>query len=259
MSPISELTNLRLAFGFLTILPVSPGHAGAMAPARAYFPLVGLALGGALAAFDFAAGRLFSSQVNGALLLIALLVLTRAIHTEGFLDSCDGLLGGYSSERRLAILRDKHVGAFAVAGAVALLLTKWTLLTETPDAIRAGVLVAFPCLSRCGMLSTMAAFPYARTDGTGTAFQTGASRWQIAFGLGTAFVAGALLLGYAGLILLSAAIAVSLALGAWCTRLLGGMTGDTYGAVNEVGEVFVLLVGIGLYGRIPTLFEAPLW
>ncbi len=259
MSPASVVRDVRLAFGFLTILPVSPGRAEAMAPARAYFPIVGLALGGALAVLDHAIGRVLAPQASAAILLIALLVLTRAIHTEGFLDTCDGLLGGFSKERRLAILRDTHVGAFAVIGAVCLLLSKWALLVETPDAMRASLLAAFPCLSRCGMLSTMAVFPCAREDGIGAAFQAGTSRWQIALGLVTATAAGWLLLGYAGLVLVAGAIAVALALGAWCTRLLGGMTGDTYGAVNEVGEVTVLLAGIGLHGAIPELFEAPLW
>ena len=83
-----------------------------MGPARAYFPLVGLALGGILAGLDFAARQALPAPVVGALLVVALLVKTRAIHTEGFLDSCDGLFGGYSRAKRLQILRDTHVGAF---------------------------------------------------------------------------------------------------------------------------------------------------
>ena len=259
MSPLSELRSLRLAFGFLTILPLSPGYTRAMGPVRAYFPVVGLALGGTLAALDLAIGHVLSPPVVGALLLASLLVMTRAIHTEGFLDACDGLLGGFSQKRRLEILRDTHVGAFAVIGAVALLLTKWALLSGTPDAIRTGLLAAFPCLSRFGMLSTMEAFRYVRAEGTGTAFQTGTSRWQIVFGLVTAAAAGFLLLGYAGLMMLGAAVAVSLAFGWWASRLLGGMTDDTYGAANEVAEVVVLLLGTALFGLLPGLFDAPLW
>ena len=134
-----------------------------MGPARAYFPLVGLALGGILAGLDFAAREALPSPVVGALLVVAMLVLTRAIHTEGFLDSCDGLFGGHSPERRLEIFRDSHVGAFAVIGCVGLLLMKWTLLTSISGDIRVGLLILFPCLSRFGMLATMAAFPYARS------------------------------------------------------------------------------------------------
>ena len=226
-----------------------------MGPARAYFPLVGLALGGILAGLDFAAREALPSPVVGALLVVAMLVLTRAIHTEGFLDSCDGLFGGHSPERRLEIFRDSHVGAFAVIGCVGLLLMKWTLLTSISGDIRVGLLILFPCLSRFGMLATMAAFPYAREQGLGTAFEDGAKRWHVAFGLATAAVAGGVLLGIGGLVLLSAAIVVSLGLGRWITGMLGGMTGDTYGAVNELAEVTVLLLGISLFSLLPSLYR----
>ena len=253
------MKDLRLAIGFLTILPLAPGPQTQMGPARAYFPLVGLALGGILAGLDLVAREALPTSVVGALLVVALLVLTRAIHTEGFLDSCDGLFGGYSAERRLEILKDTHVGAFAVIGCVALLLLKWSLLTGIPGEVRVGLLIVFPCLSRFGMLSTMAAFRYVRKQGIGSSFQQGANWWQVVFGLATAALAASLLLGAAGAALLGTAIAVSLVLGRWMVGMLGGMTGDTYGAVNEVTEVTVLIVGIALFNLIPSLYRMPLW
>ena len=79
------------------------------------------------------------------------------------------------------------------------------------------------------------------------------------FGLATAALAAGLLLGVAGAALLGAALAVSLGLGRWIVGMLGGMTGDTYGAVNEVAEVAVLVIGIALFGLIPELYGTPLW
>ena len=253
------MRSLRLAIGFLTVFPLAPSGPAQMGPARAYFPLVGLALGGVLAGLDLAARQALPLPVVGALLVVALLVLTRAIHTEGFLDACDGLFGGYTPAKRLEILRDSHVGAFAVVGGAGLLLLKWTLLTGIPDDVRVGLLVVFPCLSRFGMVSTMAAFRYVREQGIGTSFQTGRSRWQVVFGFATAGAAGGLLLGVGGLILVAAAIGVSLGVGWWVTRLLGGMTGDTYGAVNEVAEVAVLLLGLVLFHVSSMLFDVPFW
>ena len=127
---------------------LAPRGASPRGPSRAYFPLVGLALGTILAGLDFAARQALPSPVVGALLVVALLVLTRAIHTEGFLDTCDGLFGGYSQAERLEILRDTHVGAFAVVGGVGLLMLKWTALVGISDEIRAGLLTTFPCMSR---------------------------------------------------------------------------------------------------------------
>ena len=196
----------------------------------------------------------------GAVLVAALLVLTRAIHIEGFLDACDGLFGGHTREDRLRIMRDSHVGAFAVVGGATLLLLKWSLLVSLPVVERTELLVLFPCLSRLGMLATMAAFPYARAEGVGSGFLVG--RTLVAaclLGWRRALAAGWALLGTAGLVLAGGALALSMGLG-WCSsRMIGGMTGDTYGAVNESAEVSVLLLGILLIYWCPGLFLAPYW
>jgi adenosylcobinamide-GDP ribazoletransferase len=221
--------------------------------------LVGLALGAALVGLDAAARVGLSEIVVGAILVIALLMLTRALHTEGFLDCCDGLFGGYTPKDRLRILRDTHVGAFAVIGGAALIVIKWSLLASLPDESRIGLLLVFPCLSRFGMLVTMAAFPYARAQGLGTSFQRSARWWQLLIGLVTALLVAVLFLGPGGLILFGAVTLVALGAGRWMTGRLGGMTGDTYGAVNELGEVSALMLGIALTPALSGLFEAPFW
>lgn len=161
-------------------------------------------------------------MVVAALLVAALLVLTRALHTEGFLDMCDGLLGGYSRSERLRILSDSHVGACAVVGGTVLILVKWSLLAGIPDPGRIGLLVLFPCMSRLAIVCAMAAFPYARQQGAGSSLQTECRRWQVALALGTALVAGVLLAGIAGLILAGGAVLLALGLGRWFSSLLGG-------------------------------------
>ena len=93
----------------------------------------------------------------------------------------------------------------------------------------------------------------------GTSFQAGISRWQVAFGLAAAVIVAGLFLGAAGLLILGAAIGVSLGMGRWISGLLGGMTGYTYGAVNEVVEVTVLLLGIALFSLTPSLYHTPFW
>ena len=252
------MSGPRAAIGFLTILPVS-AHRAPTGADRAWFPLVGLLLGAALVGLDAAAREGLPAIVVGALLVSALLILTRALHTEGLLDCCDGLFGGYTREDRLRILRDTHVGAFAVIGGAALIVTKWSLLVSTPDAAQIGLLLVFPCLSRFGMMATMAVFPYARAQGLGTPFQEGGSWRQIGVGLATAVLAAGLFLGPGGLVLFGAVTLVALGLGRWMTSKLGGMTGDTYGAVNELGEVSALILGLALAPALPELFDAPFW
>ena len=155
------------------------------------------------------------------------------------MDTCDALLGGFGPERRLAILRDPHVGAFAVVGVVCLLLVKLAALTALPGGSRTGALILFPCLSRAAVVLAMRSFPYARREGIGTPFANrgGIGPW---IGMLVAPAAALALTGLPGLALAALAGGVAWMVGAWATRQLGGVTGDIYGAVNEIAEVAVL-------------------
>ena len=278
------MSGLRSAIGFLTILPLAPSRAnGSMASARGWFPVVGLFLGLALAGIEVLTMYAFGAEVPSSssgwagyvtatafpvilwpiLLVVLLVVLTRALHLDGFMDTCDALLGGFDRERRLAILRDPHVGAFAVIGVVCLLLIKVSALLGLPivGADRLPILILFPCLSRWAMLLTMELYPYARDSGLGSAFFDGGNsrfRWQLILGFAFTLIVSIALAGYVGIVLLAAACAVAWGLGAWATRLLGGVTGDIYGAVNEVTEVVVILIAVAITAQLPVFSYSPL-
>ena len=267
------MNGLRSAIGFLTILPLAPsGAPGPLVSARGWFPLVGLLLGLILASLEILRMLMLQAGSSGwygyaplpvtypvflnhtillwsVLLVVILVVLTRALHLDGFMDSCDALLGGFDRERRMAILRDPNVGAFAVVGVICLLLVKVAAMIGLPTtgADRLPVLLLFPCLSRWAMLLTMELYPYVRSNGIGTAFFDGGQgrfRWQLILGFVFTLAVSVTLAGMVGLVLLAAACAVAWGTGAWATRLLGGVTGDIYGAVNELTEVTVLLLAL---------------
>ena len=244
--PARPLASCRAALGFLTILPVAPRDpAAGLAHARAWFPAVGLLLGALLAALDAGLRALQLPPLpTGALLVAAFAALTRGLHLDGFMDSCDALLGGYDRERRLEILRDPHVGAFAVAGVACLLLVKFAALAALPEATRARVLLLFPCLARTAILLVMEWFPYLRRAGLGTPLLQHRGRFSLWCGLPVAVAAAVILTGLPGLALAMLAGAVAWAAGAWATRLLGGVTGDIYGAVNETVEAGVLVLAV---------------
>ena len=106
------MTGFRVALSFLTILPVGPRDMPEkLASGRAYFPLVGLFLGSGLAALDIGLREIFPPLLVGAILLVSLIVATRGLHMDGFLDSCDALVGGLTRERRLEIMRDPPCGS----------------------------------------------------------------------------------------------------------------------------------------------------
>ena len=264
------LLGIRAALGFLTVLPVAPRDAGGLASSRVWFPAVGLLLGLVLACLDLLMQwghplftdeqRQFPAVLSAAILVVALAALTRALHLDGFMDSCDALFGGFDRERRLAILRDSHVGAFAVVGAVSLLLLKVAAIMALPVAGRFWILLLFPCLSRWGMLLVLEFFPYARAQGIGVSFQPSGApsdrhglrlrsvraalkkRGQLLGGLLVVLAATVALAGPGGLALLAMATLIAIAMAVWASRLLGGVTGDVYGAVNETAEATVLIL-----------------
>ncbi len=249
------MIGLRSAIGFLTILPVAPGvDRSDFVSARAWFPVVGLLLGAILGATELAMNfgfPVFSERpgsvpplLSASVIVVALVVATRALHLDGFMDCCDGLLGGFSRSRRLEILKDPNVGAFAVIGVVCLLILKLSAVMALPASSRLPVLVIFPSISRWAVLVTMERFPYVREWGIGTPFMglTGIARRILPT---TATVLLTLMLtGLAGLLLVSVAGVVAVGIGAWSSKLLGGVTGDVYGAVIEIAEVSVLFSAV---------------
>ncbi len=247
------------AIGFLTIVPVgsrSSSDSKDLSTAKSWFGVVGLLLGAALALADLLLSVGFGlsgddggqSPLNAALPLTAtllvglLVVLTRALHLDGFMDCCDGLFGSSDRKRRLEIMRDPRVGAFAVVGVVVLLMLKVTAIIALPQSSRVWVLLVFPCVSRCSMFLAMESFNYVRPWGTGTAFVRPASmRQRLAVGL-VVLTVSVLFGGLGGIVLLAVGCSVALVIGQCAKRLLGGLTGDVYGAINEIAEVLVLVV-----------------
>lgn len=236
------------ALGFLTIAPVpaSAASASRLGAARGFFPLVGLLLGLALAGVDAGLRAILPVSIVSALLVLLLVLMTRGLHLDGLADTADGVMGGHTRERRLEIMRDPHVGAFGVGVTVCVVLLKWAALASLAGPSRFWVIALFPVLSRWAMMLALSAFQYARSQGLGTAFQN--ERPALGVGLATATASGAafLMATWGGLVMLGAAYVAAVVLGAALARLLGGLTGDTYGAINEVTEVAALMVAVGL-------------
>jgi adenosylcobinamide-GDP ribazoletransferase len=188
----------------------------------------------------------------------ALAFLSRALHLDGFMDTCDALLGGSSPQERRRILKDPHVGAFAVVGVICLFLFKVAGVWLLVDHTRVNVLVLAPCVSRWAVLLAMDAFPYAGGDGLGAALLQKPGHGQLAFGSTFTIITGFCLCGGWGLALIVLAGVVAWSLGAAATKMLGGTTGDIYGAVNETTETATLLLAAFLVSWIPSGLRSPL-
>lgn len=187
--------------------------------------------------------------LSAAVLLASLVAVTRGLHLDGFMDTCDGLFGGYTPQRRLEIMHDSQVGAFGIAGAASLLLLKYGALVSLLSLAEPGkvwALLLFPMVSRWAMVVALGAFPYARTDGLGSPFQQGSANWPTALAAAAAVIAAVLLGGIGGAGLLVGATVLAWLLGRIMVGRLGGLTGDTYGAINEVIEALGLIAVVAI-------------
>jgi adenosylcobinamide-GDP ribazoletransferase len=242
---VSFISALR----FLTVVPVPLRQQATktqIGRSQAYFPLVGLLIGLLLVGLDYVFGLHLPVSLASGLLLVTLVLITGANHLDGFIDTCDGLVGGKTPEQRREIMRDTRVGAFGVVGAVSLLLLKYVSIAGLPDSSRMEALILMPVLGRWAVVCCIFAFPYARPEGLGRAFKDEASWLTVGVASVVALAVAVGFLHLQGLAVMSGVGLVTLALGVLLKQKFGGLTGDTYGAVIEVGEVVSLILVIAI-------------
>lgn len=258
------MTSFLAALSFLTIFPArlrADVTQQAISNSRAWFPLVGLLLGLVLVGLEWALAFVFPLYLTAAFLVVFLIVITRAFHLDGLMDTCDGLLGGDTPERRREIMRDSHVGAFAVAGGAGVILLKYAAVVALLSLDMPGkewALLLFPAFSRYAMVLQLMTFRYVRAPGLGSPFHGHDARVMSIVATVLSVLAALLLGGIGGVLVLAAVCLLTLLLGQGMVALAGGMTGDTYGATNELMEVValvaaVLLVPFGILGPMTWL------
>lgn len=211
-----------------------------------FFPVIGFALGSILVLIDALLQPFSDSGLLSAILVTALVVATRGLHLDGLADTFDGLGAGGDRERVLRIMDDSHTGVFGVAAIVLVLSIKAQALQSVGDGRWRALLMA-PLLSRWAMVL----FAYRSTaakEGLGSMFIANMEARQF---LSAAFVT--LFLAVAiqpiiGIALMAGVTVFALLCKFYFHRRLGGVTGDTFGAVEELSESSVM-IAIALISR----------
>lgn len=247
------MRQLLIAITFLTTIPlpipkgITPREQG---EAIAFFPIVGLVLGGILAGIDRIAGTIWtwSSLGKNSLLVVIMVLLTGGLHLDGLMDTCDGIFSHRSKERMLEIMKDSHVGAFGAIGAICILLMKFAFLNEINGSQRWQSLLIVPILGRWAMSFAISIFPYARKEeGLGHSFKSYAHKKYLLYATLITLLLSILILsnlsGYKIFIFAALSTMGFSVLVAWkISRQLGGLTGDTYGAICESSETIALIM-----------------
>lgn len=238
-----------MALQFLTKIPVnlnlveedfSPLN---MASTMTLFPLVGFLLGLLLVAFDFIIMQL-SPLLKNVLLLSFYTLLTGGLHLDGFMDTLDGLLPALPPERRQDIMKDSTIGSFAAIGLILLFLLKLALFMEVPLGLRPKTLLLMPVFSRFSMTVAAFLFKSRRKEGLGYLFSQ-AFKGKNFIGSSLITIAIILMVDPLAFFLLFPLLLTTFLLGRWVIHRIDGLTGDSYGFILELNELFFLLFLIG--------------
>lgn len=244
--------DLARSIAFLSRLPVPDrffeGQTGSVSRGVRTFPAAGLVIALVPCIVLMLAAPLGQEPMLACLLALALITLmTGALHEDGLADAADGLGGGRDRDHALAIMRDSRIGSY---GAVALILSfglraaALTSLADLGGVAAAFSLLATAAVSRAALVAHWRALPAARTDGTAAAAgrpEREASRFAM---LSAVVLALVLLLPVFGPAPCVIALAVTAAVAYGFTRhvdkRLGGHTGDTIGATQQLSEIAML-------------------
>jgi adenosylcobinamide-GDP ribazoletransferase len=236
------VNSFVVALQFLTIFPWRTGtvrSAEELGRAAVFFPVVGLLLGLILALADFFLTPFASPALSSVLLVALLALLTRGLHLDGLSDTFDGLGAGGDRERILGVMDDSHIGAFGLIAIVLLLFAKIHAI-EMIGVDRWRALIATPVLGRWAMV-LLGYRSQAAKPGLGSTLveQLSTNHFFLATVI-TVLLAAATLRGN-GIVMMFWVVVFALASKNYFHRRLGGVTGDTFGAVGELSETSVLI------------------
>ncbi|MCI5223844.1 MAG: adenosylcobinamide-GDP ribazoletransferase [Candidatus Electrothrix sp. AR4] len=246
---LSNLSFFVAALRFLTIIPL-PGRFGSgseeLARSVPFFPLIGLLLGCIVVPAAWALHLLAPPPVTAVFLTFLLLSFSGGLHLDGLADTADGFFSARPRERMLEIMRDSATGAMGVIALVLLLALKITCLASMGDKLIFAVFL-MPFAGRTAILLLMAMLPYIRPEGgLGSLFAVSfnnhhartVSLAALLVFSGIAWAAS----GSQGVLVAFAVLLLTTLFAVFCRQKIGGVTGDTLGAVCELAEAVVALV-----------------
>lgn len=236
------LDSLLMAFSLYSKIPVPQRqwNEKSMKYCICFLPLVGVVIGAAQFGAFVVLGRLaFGSVFRGAVLSALPVLLTGGIHMDGYLDTCDAMHSYGSREKKLEILKDPHVGAFAVIGGIVYFALSMGIWAEAGEEEILTMCLIFP-FSRA--LSALAAltFPKARKDGMLRGETDPAAGGSAAAMAGVSLLLGGLILWTgrgSGIAALLGALAVFGYYRRMAVRHFGGTTGDLSGWFTQCCEL----------------------
>ncbi|WP_254063897.1 adenosylcobinamide-GDP ribazoletransferase [Granulicella sp. S190] len=239
--------ELIVAIQFLTRIPMPAisFEADSLSRAVKFFPLVGLIVGAGAVLLQ----QLLTAHLARPLIAVAVLtyfvLITGCLHEDGLADTADGFGGGWTKDRILAILHDSRIGSYGATALVLSLLARYLLLGSLPVQHFAAYVLSAHVLCRWSSLPLSYFLPAARDHGgQGARIARLVSLPSLLFGsiFSVGFVV--FVLRRSSVVPLLVALLVVVLSGWFYYRKIGGITGDCFGATNQLTEIAVYCCGV---------------
>jgi adenosylcobinamide-GDP ribazoletransferase len=239
--------ELATAFQFLTRLPMPSVtfEEDSLSRSVKFFPLVGLAVGSGAALLQSVLIVHLARPLTAFVVLTYLVLITGCLHEDGLADTADGFGGGWTKDRILAILRDSRIGSYGAIALVLSLLARYLLLASLPMERFIAYVISAHVLCRWSSLPLSYFLPPAREqEGQGARIAKLTSFSSLLFGsaLSTAIVIFALRRSSVAPLLVAPLIV--LVSGWFYNKKIGGITGDCFGATNQLTEIAIYFCGV---------------
>lgn len=244
---------LRAAISILTAFPVGKNFVPTEDEIRRTpfcFPLIGIGIGLLLALIGRGLLLVFPHLAAAALLTFVSELPTRAFHLDGLADTADGFLSSRSRERTLEIMHDSRIGSMGVLAIAAWALIKFAAFAVLPAQYIPPVIFFMSLNGRCAIVYHLLFCRYARPEGLGRLVfeckpvSAGVICLLCSFGLMYAVFPPVCLIVPGGVLFFS------LCWSLYARQKIGGGTGDTLGAAEELSEVLTLLLLIAVSAKI---------
>ena len=242
--------NLKLAIQFLTVFNAGKTKEGPkaddIAKSVVFFPVAGLLLGLICAVSYNLIVYLTDNHLAASVFPVFLLgLLTRGLHLDGIADTFDAMhFAKYDKKKALEVMKDNAVGAFGASALILLILGKFIFIYSIPYESIFGVLVVIPVISRWTPSVVARYTSPASGKGLGYTFTGNVTTEYLIISTIITAVISVLFLGLPGIVLFISAVIFTSLITWYFNSLFGGTTGDIYGSVIELSELFGFLAAI---------------
>ena len=247
--PKKIISDLAISLGLFTRIPVKSRVEHAILGTTVWsWPIIGGTIGLVVGIIAEVINSLEAPPELSALIIITLLIfITGGFHEDGLADTCDGLWGGNTPEKRLDIMKDSRIGTFGVLSLIISIMFRWVLLKFLFESgFLVGPIIVVCVVSRSILVPFMMILPSARKTGLSSSVGK-IPLWSATICLIISLLPIFLFLGPSGLIPVFFGLFTILPVYFLAKKLLQGQTGDVLGMLQQLVEIGILLTIVLYY------------